>query len=425
MKLLNKTISYYLLISIPLLVLASFYSYFAIKEELRGETDEALAHQCLQAEHYLTKFDTTKLNLSEWNLGFEGMSTIQHVSNQKSGSVFSDTSIYNDYEKEVVPYRMLRTWYNHENKTYLITLVKTSLEEEDLVEGLFSTFILIIIFLLLAFFIMNWWLSKKLWKPFYTTLENLSAYEVKNHVTEQFGTSSIQEFNLLNETLNKMTHKIHADFLQQKEFTENASHEMQTPLAIIKANIGLLMQSPSLKLEEMNQLQAIDDTTKKLSFLNKALLLLSKIDNNQFNDIHSVDIREVANGVITHLSDLVEAKNIVLENKMTDSLLTLMNPELADVLLGNLFQNAIRHNSSGGLIRLEIKENELILSNSGEPLKIEAEELFTRFKKNEASKESLGLGLAIVKSICSLYAIRISYTYLKNLHSFTLKFNSL
>ena len=130
---------------------------------------------------------------------------------------------------------------------------------------------------MLAFLAVNWLLSKTLWKPFYKTINTLNEYDLKNYSHSKFNTSNTREFDQLNSTLNKMTKKIYNDFLQQKEFTENASHEMQTPLAIIKANISLLMQSPNLKEEEMEQLQAIDNTTKKLASLNKALLLLVKI----------------------------------------------------------------------------------------------------------------------------------------------------
>ena len=152
----------------------------------------------------------------------------------------------------------------------LNAFLKSTLEKEDLLESLFSSFILIIIFLILAFFIVNWWIAKKLWSPFYSTLSKLEAYDIKQHHTYGFDSSSTKEFDQLNKVLNTMTDKLYSDFLQQKEFTENASHEMQTPLAVVKANLSLLMQSPNLREEEMNHLQSIENTIKKLTALNKA-----------------------------------------------------------------------------------------------------------------------------------------------------------
>jgi signal transduction histidine kinase len=183
------------------------------------------------------------------------------------------------------------------------------------------------------------------------------------------------------------------------------------------------MQSPNLKEEEMGQLQAIDNTTKKLASLNKALLLLAKIENNQFKENSIVSIKDTTIKVIGHFEDLITAKNISIENKITTDLEVNINPTLADILITNLIQNAIRHNINGGKIIAEIQDNSLVISNTGEPLKINSNELFTRFKKNDASKESLGLGLSIVKSITELYNYSITYIYKNSRHTFTLNFN--
>jgi len=416
MKLISKTLLYYLLLSLPLLVLAGFFSYYLISQELKDGLDESLLKEKSHLEKAITK-SSNPLSLNNGDL-----TRISIAAEGPTHFTFKDIVLYDSLEKENINYRVISGYFKTLGKNYHIEILKPSLEEEELMEGLFSAFSLIGAFLVLSFFILSWLLSKTLWKPFYATLEKLSNYEIKNHAPESFESTATEEFNQLNTTLNKMTHKIHSDFLQQKEFTENASHEMQTPLAIIKAHISLLIQSPHLKVEEMNSIQAIDNTTKKLAALNKALLLLAKIDNNQFKETSSIDISEVVSTVILHFADLLEAKQIVLENQIRPGFHVNMNPVLAEVLLSNLLQNSIRHNFIGGSIKLEIVANEFRISNSGESLKINAGELFTRFKKNEASKESLGLGLAIVKSICILYNIHITYTYNTNTHSFTLNF---
>ena len=217
-----------------------------------------------------------------------------------------------------------------------------------------------------------------------------------------------------------MTDKIHIDYLQQKEFTENASHEMQTPLAVIKANLTQLMQSTTLSESDMNNLQTIENTTKKMASLNKALILLSKIENNQFKENELISVNKIINKVINNFADLIEVKNIKLNLNLKDDLQLTINPTLAEILLSNLVQNAIRHNVNGGIINIDLMQNKLIISNSGEALTINSNGLFTRFKKNDASKDSLGLGLAIVKSICNIYQLNIDYSYSNQLHTFTL-----
>ena len=417
MKLISKTILYYLLISLPLLLIAGVFSYFLIKSELHEGTDELLVRDKINAQKLIDTFKEPTILF----LDADSLSSVRPVTSALSGDVFSDTSIYDKTENEFIVYRMLKSYYPSKGATYLITVSKTTIEENELLEGLLSSFAIIAGFLVFAFFIVNWLLSKTLWKPFYKTLSQLNNYDIKKHAQSHFENARITEFEQLNATLNKMTEKIHSDFAKQKEFTENASHEMQTPLAVVKANLSLLMQSPNLKEEEMDRLQAIDNTLKKLNALNKALILLTKIENNQFTENTTVHLKDTVAKALANFSDLVEAKKIRVETTFSDDLCINMDPALADILISNLLQNAIRHNYEGGRIVVSINEKTLTIANIGEPLRISEEEMFTRFKKNDASKDSLGIGLSIVKSICTLYAVGISYRYTDSLHTFTLK----
>jgi signal transduction histidine kinase len=416
MKLVNKTILYYTIISLPLLIIAGFISYYLIKVTVNENTDEALWKEKLRTEQLIIlNPPKTKVVLS-----IDSLSSISPIIFQKTNFLFFDSLIYDEREDEKLNYRFLKSYYTSNHQTYLITIAKNSLEEDDLLESLFSAFAIVLIFLMLAFFVLNWFISKTLWKPFYKTLRQLNGYDLKDHAQTHFNNTSTQEFNQLNAALNQMTQKIHLDFMQQKEFTENASHEMQTPLAIIKTNLGLLMQSPRLESVEMNQLQSIDNTVKKLSSLNKALLLLSKIENQQFKDNVSVSINQVLTKTLSHFEDLIIAKHLQVETRINGDIALQINPTLMDVLMTNLIQNAIRHNSQGGKIHLQLTNSSFTISNTGQALTIKPTDLFVRFKKNDASKESLGLGLSIAQSICKVYKLSISYSYSHALHHFTL-----
>ncbi len=420
MKLISKTILYYLLISLPLLIISGYISYYLIRGEVREGTDNSLWKEKINAEKLVKSF-VTPHNVT---LSSDGMSKITISKATASNYFFSDTLIYDREEDENVNHRILNTYFKVNETTYLITLAKPTFEEDALIAGLVSSLLMVIGFLMCSFFVVNWLLSKWLWKPFYKTIHDLNQYDLKNNTGTDFSSSKIKEFNQLNEALNKMTNKIYTDFIHQKEFTENAAHEMQTPLAVMKAKLELLIQSPNLKEEEMNQLQAIDTSVSKLASLNKALLLLAKIENNQFKDSTEISLQKVIEKVIENYEDIIESKNISIEKKFTVDFKIKMNPILCDVLVSNLIQNATRHTITGGAIKIELTANTLLISNSGNPLNIKAEELFDRFKKNDSSKESLGLGLSIVKSITDLYNVKISYSFSKNLHSFSLIFFS-
>lgn len=416
MKLISKTLLNFLLISLPLLIIAGFFSYYLIKSELRDGTEEELSKEKVYAEKLIQTFR----NPQTVYLTLDSLSSIQPFKGISFKSSYTDTLIFDITENENVGYRKLKSYYSFNGNEYQIILLKTTMQEDELLEGIFSAFTIISLFLMIAFFIVNWLVSKALWKPFYNTLSKLNTYDIKNHEQQQFLKTNTLEFQQLNTALTKMTDKIHIDYLQQKEFTENASHEMQTPLAVIKANLTQLMQSTTLSESDMNNLQTIENTTKKMVSLNKALILLSKIENNQFKENELISVNKIINKVINNFADLIEVKNIKLNLNLKDDLQLTINPTLAEVLLSNLVQNAIRHNVNGGIINIDLMQNKLIISNSGEALTINSNELFTRFKKNDASKDSLGLGLAIVKSICNIYQINIDYSYSNQLHTFTL-----
>ena len=356
MKLISKTLIYYLLISLPLLVIAGLLSYFLIKAELRDGTDETLMSEKVNAQKLIHSLKDSKTIY----LSSDSLSNIKLISG-KLNSGFIDTLIYDQEENENVAARMLRSYYDFNNNIYQITVVKTTMEEEELLEGILAAFALIIGFLIVSFVIVNWLLSKTLWNPFYKTLSELNKYEIKNHEQHQFAPEKTLEFNQLNAALNKMMEKIYSDYVQQKEFTENASHEMQTPLAVVKANLSLLMQSPHLKEDEMNRLQTIENTIKKLSSLNKALILLSKIENNQFSESEEIQVKSVVSKIADNFIDVIHSKNISLDLMLNQDISTKMNPTLAEILITNLLQNAIRHNTENGQITIELKENSLII----------------------------------------------------------------
>ncbi len=392
-------------------------SYFSINRAVDENLNEALWNDMKRAEAQINSFKSPQ----SMSLGFDSLSNIKIDTTNSKGRLYS--SLYKmDEDGEMMEYRALKSYYSSKGTNYLITIVKPSLEKDDLIENLAETLTITICFLVLCFFAINWLLSKTLWKPFYKTINQLNNYDIKNHNELNFEKTSTGEFKQLNLAVKKMTDKIHTDFMIQKEFTENASHETQTPLAVIKARLDLLLQSPNLKENEMKQLEIIEQAVTKLSSLNKALLLLAKIENNQFKDVEEVDLEAVLNKTLDIYEDMISAKNITVHKVIKGPVTIKINSLLADILVSNLIQNAVRHNEESGTINIEVMPHMFSVSNTGKPLTFDAEAMFTRFKKNDSSKESLGLGLAIVKSIMDAYKYKFSYAFTDNLHKFKIEF---
>ena len=418
MKLLHKTTLSYVLISIPLIGLAAFISYFVIKAEIKNGSEEVLYSDLRNAKKIIRSFEHPQTII----LSSDGYSKITLVEIPLVKSILNDTLIYDPIEKETVEYSILKSNYRYKNQLYQIDIFENNMEAEELLEGLWAGFGILLLFLGIGFLSVNWFISKTIWKPFYTTISQLEKYDINKHDDFHFKKESTFEFNQLNKSLNKMTNKIQADFNQHKEFTENASHEMQTPLAVIKANLSLLMQSSNLSEVDMNSIQSIENTVKKLSALNRTLLLLTKIDNQQFSERASINVSELCENVLEHYSELISGKEIIVGIDFQEHLNVTMNGTLAEILISNLIQNAIRHNVIGGKITLKTTIDSFSISNSGDPLSIPESDLFVRFKKSETTNESMGLGLSIVKSILDVYRFKIEYEFSNNLHTFKLTF---
>lgn len=274
---------------------------------------------------------------------------------------------------------------------------------------------------LLLLFLFQRRISKKLWKPFYDTLSKAKSFEVNDGKALELQKQEIFEFNELNTELVKMTDKISRDYKNLKEFTENASHEIQTPLAMINSRVESLIQEKDFKRHQMGWIQDIHESTLRLSKLNHALLLLSKIDNGQFYEQEEIEIGKLVVSKLTAFDEIFNLKDLHVEYHKSSDLTLMMNQTLADILVTNLINNAIKHNFNGGKIHVNVSGDHLTIKNTGEPLTVDPKTLFERFKKQNHASGSLGLGLAIVKKIAELYNMKVNYSYAGEYHSMTIE----
>ncbi|TDD95955.1 sensor histidine kinase [Flavobacterium cellulosilyticum] len=421
MKLLAKTSLYYLLMSIPILVLSGFVCYYVITKEVKDSNNELLLNREIQVEDYLKKNDTISLLLITKSKEAQIKKISHPFVKKETKKIFTDTLILDKAENEMAINRMITSIVNVSNSTYQVKIWRSTLEYDELFDGIIYLLILILGSLFLISIMLNFWISKKLWKPFYTTLTNLKTFRASDNEIPEFEKTTIKEFTALNKSLNSMMHKMIADYNTQKKFTENASHEIQTPLAVIKSKVDLLIQSENLNANEVELIVAIDDACSKLTRLNKSLLLLTKIENRQFITTEKVAVEKILDSSLLLFEDYINEKKIsVIKNIEADYLIN-MNPDLCLIFINNIIQNAIRHNVVEGSIIISIKSNAIAIENTGisEPLNMAL--LFKRFQKNSNSHLSIGLGLAIANEIAVTSGLIFKYKFINNKHRFTVR----
>ncbi|GHS93592.1 hypothetical protein FACS1894207_0250 [Bacteroidia bacterium] len=270
-----------------------------------------------------------------------------------------------------------------------------------------------------AFMLATRLIYKRLWNPFFQTLSQIEQFNIKNNEMPQFPQTGIKEFVQLNKALEKLAENNMNAYKIQKEFTENASHEMQTPLAVFQSKLDILIQQPDLTEEHLSIIQSLYDTTSRLSRINKNLLLLAKIDNLQFVETQTINVTEVITESLSFLTEQAAGKNICIESDIIrDSCWVEANRTLTESLVNNLITNAIRHNTANGHIVVAFDGNRLTVANTGVNHPLDEKMLFRRFGRMTEKTKGSGLGLAIVQQICALNKWQIHYGFNQGMHSF-------
>lgn len=327
---------------------------------------------------------------------------------------------YTQHE-DIDRFRGLMTNITINGRQYVLT-VETNVEEtEETVAYIAMTTLLFFMVLVIGFWVLNRQLSQKLWQPFQDTLQKLKSFQLNKQATLQFSETDIVEFHELNTALDKLLKNSIATYRHQKEFTENASHELQTPLAIIKNKLDLLLQKEAVTVRQYQIIEEINKALTRIVRINRNLLSLAKIENKQFDDSENVSISLSLFQCIKQLQEHAENKNIPINTQIKEEVIVEGNATLVEMLITNLLLNAIRHTMQHGEISVTLNETQLIISNSGLH-QLNSITIFQRFSKTSPVNSGSGLGLAIVEQICKRHNWSIEYLFKDGSHVFVVGF---
>ena len=400
-------------------MLAAPLFYFISSWLYSYETDEILLfHKQDFIEQYQDVF--TEEDIAIWNK-YNRNVTILPYHELKNDSIVLEV-VYDKIAKENIPYRILYAPIELKGKKYIYNERINLVEMEGMVWSISLMFLIIIAFFLVVILYVSKRSSKKIWEPFYDTIIQIRNFEIDKDKLPQFMPTEIEEFDSLNKSIERLIEKDTALYKNQKEFVENAAHELQTPLALFQSKIDTIIQTSGLSKEQSVLLNALNNDVSRLNRLNKNLLLLSKIENDSYFEKQNYSINNYIDKNFEFFEEQAAAKNITISKHYNHQLEIETNPILIEVLINNLFLNAIRHNSKSGIIKIEIEEKTLTFSNTGAVDALSGEKLFNRFFKSDPSAKGNGLGLAIVKKITELNGWKIDYSFENDLHNFFIKF---
>lgn len=415
MKLLKKTSRTYLFISAFAFIAAGVIIYFMISVFLEGQLEENL----LSDRTSVIK----TLRISNSIPSFYPFIEVKEVNRVPVKKVESkDTLIYDESEKESIPYKQISSVDSINGKLYSIIVKETLVEKSDMLMSIGVAMGIVFAAVIISLFFIHRKLSQRIWNPFYRTLEDLRSFSYHDHIFNISSSSDIEEFAELNKTLEELTARVTSDYHSLKRFTEDASHEIQTPLSVIQLKLESLLQSTGLSKTQVDLISAAYISMQKLSKLTYALLLLTKIANGQFPEKTSVNISLFADQRIKSLDDQILSKKLILKTYIEPERTVEANNFLTDSVISNLIGNAVRYTSEGGEISILVSKNKFEVRNSGTPFSVSSSVIFQRFFKSGINKESTGLGLSIVKEICTFYNWEVTYEYKDEMHVFVVEF---
>ena len=331
---------------------------------------------------------------------------------------YRDSMVYISEKKETEPARILTTLFkDKEGRYFEVSVYTPTIEKKDLREAIFYLLIGLFTTLLIAILLINIWVFHRIMKPFYRLLEWLDNFRLDKKNEPLDNPTNTTEFRKLNVAVNRFAVHSEEIFEQQKQFIGNASHEIQTPIAVCQNRLEMLMEDETLTEQQMGEIVKTYQTLEYVSKLNKSLLLLSKIDNSQFAETKEISLNEVLHGYSDDYREVYHYRGITLDIQEKATFRVQMNETLAVVLVTNLLKNAFVHNIDKGMIRVEITSSSIRFGNTGADVALDDKRIFERFYQGSRKREgSTGLGLAIVHAICRQCRLQVRYRFLDGMH---------
>ena len=398
--------------------------YFAMIDEIDDEVDDALE---ARAEVIVTRVLSGRElpePASEGNNGYLLREVEPEYAWGRQHERYTDEEIFIPERDEEEPARVLRkTFRDAAGRWYELTVMTPSIEKDDLVEAIFYAIVWLYLFLLLLVLLVTVVVLHRTMRPLYALLRWLDGYTVGGQNPPLEIRTSVTEFRRLNDAARRYAARAESTFERQKQFIGNASHEMQTPLAVCRNRLEMLVDDArGLTGEQLGEIAKVQRTLDHLVRLNRSLLLLSKIDNGQFPETEEVDLAALARRTGEDMEEIYAHRRMRLSLHEETPLCVRMNPSLAGSLVGNLVKNAFVHGAEGGEVRVRIAERRFEIENDAAQGPLDAAHIFERFYQGTKKEGATGLGLAIADAVCRLYGLRIAYAFRDGRHVFTVDF---
>lgn len=417
MKLLNRTNLIYITISLFVFFFGGIILYNIVKKTIDKNINKELLSSFHQAIDYTKENPGNISNDSLLMLNTVDISKVNRDNPAIGKILMKDTILFDKIENGYKPYRYISGFILVNDELYRIKVYKSLIETNALIEKIALTIAGMTLFFVFGVFFIIKIISQHIWKDFLNTVEQVGNYDLTNRLQKiDLPDSEISEFTKLNKALEKMIARARKDYYNLKEFTENLTHELQTPLSVIKTKVELLLQQENLGRENAENLSDIDKNLTKITRLNHGLVLLTKIENQQFEEKKLLNLKDIIKNQLENFEDFILSRELHVQQDLEAVKQFYFNPTLADILFMNLVKNAIFHNCEEGTVNIFFRKGRFGIENTSDNRVENPERMFARFKRAGNKTSSLGIGLSLVKTICDHYQLDIEYQQENNMH---------
>ncbi|MGN6492443.1 MAG: sensor histidine kinase [Agriterribacter sp.] len=418
MKLINKFTLWYLSITLTCTIAGTAITFFSIKKQLHLAAVQRLGNINNQAAEQLKEGRVPEAFIGNGKVEIKPVEGALPAQPTK----VSEASVVNPETKAVEERLVVTSWYAINNKSYSVSSYDFVTSSEQILSGLEASIGWKWLIILSLIAVTGGIASRLILAPFNKSLKAIESFNLRQKEKLQLPQTGTKEFKQLNAFLQKMTAKAVEDYNTLKEFAENASHELQTPVAVMRGKLELLAES-GLEKEQARLIADIQTALEKLSRINSSLTLLTKLENHEYEARQPICFSELIHETIQTYSELADMKSLTITTDIRNEVLLYLHPSLADLLLNNLMSNAIRHNIPNGTIHVTLTNSFFSITNTGRKPEVPTAQLFKRFKKSNQCDNSIGIGLAIVKQICDLNNFPIQYSFENGSHELKMKFS--
>ena len=418
MKLLNKITLWFIAVVLLLTPISMYISYNNIKNRI----DSAETERMMGVNDRVAQQLKAETRTEEYAQGRPIKITALTTPLPDKKVDVLETSYFNNDLKRKECVLTVNSYYQIAGKNYEISSYNYVTKADQILSGMMNALIWKVILIILGVLVTARLLSGHIFSPLRQTMKEIHHFNLKQKTRLKLPETNTNEFKELNTFLQKMTDKAMEDYASVKEFSENASHELQTPLAVISSKLELMAETPITETQAV-LIEDMQNAIDKLYRINRSLTLLTRLENQEFEVKENMKFCKLTRDILADYAERITLNNLTVSSKLDENILLKIHPTLAEMLVTNLMSNAIRHNIEGGSINIELSARKFRMSNTGIQPEIPTEEFFKRFKKSNQCSQSIGLGLAIVKQICEISNFVIEYSYQEGWHILTIWFD--